>query len=57
MKLTREDLAMMLDEMNNNHTDYIDVDVYIYGDYEFDFIDFAIYNGAKFIKSVLTLKP
>ena len=58
MKLTREDLAMMLDEMNNNNADCIELDVRVYDyDYEFDYVDFDIYNGAKFIKTVLTLEP
>ena len=57
MKLTREDLAMMLDEMNNNHADYIELYMYVYGDYLLDSIDFDMCNDAKFIKTVLTLKP
>lgn len=57
MKLTREDLAMMLDEMNNNNADCIEVDACIYGrDYELDSIDFDICNGGKYIKTVLTLE-
>lgn len=58
MKLTREDLTMMLDEMNNNHADYIEVDVHVYGyDYEFDYVDFDLRNGTKFVKTLLTLEP
>lgn len=57
MKLTREDLAIMLDEMNNNNADYIKLDVYIYGrDYELDSIYFDLCNGGKYIKTVLTLE-
>lgn len=57
MELTREDLAMMLDEMNNNNADCIELDVYIYGsDYTLDSIDFDMYNGNKYINTVLTLE-
>ena len=57
MKLTREELAMMLDEMNNNNADCIELDVYIYGrDYQLDSIDFDMYNDEKYIKTVLTLE-
>ena len=58
MKLTKEDLVMMLYEMNNKNVDYITLDVCIYGgDYELDSVDFDIDNGAEFIKTVLTLIP
>lgn len=57
MKLTREDLAMMLDEMNNCGADYIELDVYIYGDdYTLDSVDFDMCNSEKYIKTVLTLE-
>ncbi len=58
MKLTKEDLVMILDEMNKNNADCIELDVDVCGyDYEFDGVDFDIYNGAKYIKTVLTLEP
>ena len=58
MKLTKEDLAMMLDEMNNNNADNIEVDVRICGyDYEFDYVDFDLRDGTKFVKTLLTLEP
>ena len=58
MKLTREDLAMMLDGMNKNNADNIEVDVRICGyDYEFDYVDFDLRNGTKFVKTLLTLEP
>ena len=58
MKLTREDLAMMLDEMNNCGADYIDVDVDILGyDYYLRGIDFdACKKDGNFIKTLLTLE-
>lgn len=57
MKLTKEDLNMMLDEMNKNNADCIELDVYIYGyDYELDHIDFDICNSTRYIKTVLTLE-
>ena len=57
MKLTREDLAMMLDEMNNNNADYIELDACIYGrDYELDSIDFDLCTNEKYIKTILTLE-
>jgi hypothetical protein len=55
MKLTREDLVMMLDAMNNYGVDYISIDARVC-DEESDYIDFDIDNGAEFIKTVLTLK-
>ena len=58
MKLTREDLAMMLDEMNNCGADYIDVDVDILGfDVELRWVDFdACEKDGNFIKTLLTLE-
>ena len=57
MKLTREDLAMMLDEMNNCGADYIDVDVYVRYDYDLSKVDFdACKKDGKFIKTLLTLE-
>lgn len=57
MKLTREDLAMMLDEMNNYGADYIDVDVYVCYDYDIRKVDFdACKKDGKFIKTLLTLE-
>ena len=57
MKLTREDLAMMLDEMNNCGADYIEVDVDILGyDIELRWVDFdACKKDGKLIKTLLTL--
>ncbi len=56
MKLTRSDLLMMLEEMDKNNADCIELDVYIYGDnYTLDSVDFDIWNGEKYIKTVLTL--
>lgn len=56
MKLTKEDLAMMLDEMNNCGADYIDIDVDIRGyDYEIRWIDFDAKKDGKFLKTLLTL--
>jgi hypothetical protein len=57
MKLTRSDLLMMLEEMDNNNADYIKLDVYIYGsDYTLDSVDFDMYNSNKYINTVLTLE-
>ena len=58
MKLTREDLAMMLDEMNNCGADCIDVDVDILGyDYDLRWVDFdACEKDGNFIKTLLTLE-
>lgn len=56
MKLTREDLAMMLDEMNNCGADYIEVDVGIGYDSELTWVDFdARKKDGEFIKTLLTL--
>lgn len=44
MKLTREDLAMMLDEMNNNHADCIDVNLWCKTTDSFFHIDLAVKN-------------
>lgn len=44
MKLTREDLAMMLDEVNNNHADGIDILVWCKNKDSYFHIDFAIEN-------------
>lgn len=57
MKLTKEDLNMMLDEMNNNNANCIELDVYVCNDYELDHIDFDICNGTMYIKTALTLEP
>ena len=62
MKLTREDLAMMLDEMDKNNADNIEVDVCIRGyEWELEYIDFDMYNTTqhsrpKYISTVLTLE-
>lgn len=62
MKLTREDLAMMLDEMNNSGADYIEVtpnyDDYLgyTEDINFDLIKLDHKrNCVKFRKNVLTI--
>lgn len=44
MKLTREDLAMMLDEMDNNNADYIDVNLWCKITDSFFHVDLAIRN-------------
>ena len=62
MKLTREDLAMMLDEMNNKKADYIEVTPN-YDDYlgYTDDIDFDLIkldhkrNCVKFRENILTI--
>lgn len=54
MKLTREDLAMMLDEMNNCGADYIDLDIYVDIDYNIKWVDFDAWNN-EFMKTLLTL--
>ena len=58
-KLTRDDLKMMLEEMDKNNTDNIELDVGISGcEWELDYIDFDIYSTTKstYIKTVLTLE-
>ena len=62
MKLTREDLAMMLDEMNNYGADYIYVSSSIDMDMnklecELESISFNAIKKNIFIKNLLTLKP
>ena len=44
MKLTREDLAMMLDEMNNNNADCIDVTIWCKTTEPFFHIDLMVKN-------------
>ena len=57
MKLTKDDLLMMLDEMNNCGADYIELDVDILGyDIELRYIDFDAWTKNNgFIKTLLTL--
>lgn len=51
MTLVRSDLEMILEEMDKNNADNINVDY----NYEENYIDFDMYNGEKYIKTVLTL--
>ena len=44
MKLTKEDLAMMLDEMNKNHIDGIDILIWCKDKDPYFHIDFAVEN-------------
>lgn len=56
MKLTREDLAMMLDEMNNCGADIIGLDIYVDNEYDVRWVDFdARKKDGEFIKTLLTL--
>ena len=56
MKLTREDLAMILDEMNNCGADYIDLDIYVDNEYDIRWVDFDAHKkDGEFIKTLLTL--
>ena len=61
-KLTRNDLEMMLEEMDKNNTDNIELDVGIDGrEWEFNYIDFDIYGTTQhgrptYVKTVLTLE-
>ena len=56
MKLTREDLAMMLDEMNNYGADIINVDIYVDNEYDIRWVDFDAQKDGEFIKTLLTLE-
>ena len=62
-KLTRNDLEMMLEEMDKNNADNIELDVGIIGrEWEFNYLDFDIYYGTTqhgkptYVKTVLTLE-
>ena len=56
MKLTKEDLAMMLDEMNNCGANYIKLDAYVDNDYDIRWIDFDAWEkDGEFLKTLLTL--
>jgi hypothetical protein len=62
-KLTRNDLEMMLEEMDKNNADNIELDVGIIGrEWEFNYLDFDIYYDATqhgkptYVKTVLTLE-
>jgi hypothetical protein len=58
MKLTRNDLEKMLDEMDRNDTDEIEVYVQCVGhNDDFMYIDFNIYHGEEYHHTVLTLDP
>lgn len=57
MEFTRSALLMMLEEMDKNNVDSIKVDVCVIGyEWNLEYIDFDIYNGTKYIKTVLTLE-
>lgn len=56
MKLTKEDLAMILDEMNNCGADIIDLDIYVDNEYDVRWVDFDAHKkDGEFIKTLLTL--
>ena len=63
MKLTREDLAMMLDEMNNNNADYINVDANIEPTWDGMTLNSITFNAIKLknkrkflVANLLTIK-
>ena len=57
MKLTREDLAMILDEMNNCGADIIGLDICVDNEYDIRWVDFdACKKNREFIKTLLTLQ-
>ncbi len=65
MKLTREDLTMMLDEMDKTHVDKIDINVWYKTTDLFFHVDFSVgninsqskYDAFKILKSEKLPKP
>ena len=63
MKLTREDLAMMLNKMNIHNADYVDVDVHVENTCDGIILDSIAFHAIKivdkrkfFVTNLLTIK-